>query len=692
MGTRISALALIAAAAISETDSLALVDMDASPKVTYRVSIAELRTALTTPGTDGGDVLGTASLRWADLQVKKSTIATGTITTSTPLISATQTWNAGGVTFSAITVNVTDSASAAGSLIADLQVGGASKWKVDKTGAVTQAAGLTVSAGTTALQALTATTGTFSSSVQVGSTGNIAWTSRSSMTSPSDGVITLYNSGGTTFDRLQFGGTTASFPALQRSGTTLIAALADLSTYAPFTAHTLTAAVGGLSVTAGGINVVAGSTALQALTATTGAFSSAITASGNVTSTAGNMVSLSMVAAAGGTFAFTSRGGLTGVGDGIFTLSNNATTDFGRLQFGGTTSSFPALRRTAATLDVVLADVSNWATLNVGSLTTQIGGITVVSGTSSLQALTATTGTFTGNISQSSNNTFLQGLTTGAAPVNLIGVDALNRLNIDANQLGVLFGGAITVSQGITVSSGTSALRALTATTGTFSTSLTVSAGTTAVQALTATTGTFSTGLTVSSGTSAVQALTATTGTFSSTLSGAGLISSADLAIGASNYIAWSGRSALKSSADGIITLFNNPLNDFSRLTFGGITASFPALRRTAATLDVVLADVSNWATLNVGSLTTQTGGITVASGLTVSAGTTAVQALTATTATFSDLLTTVASGSGGAGFRLTPGSGPASPGEGDMFCTNAGGIPNVQIYLAGALRSFTLT
>ena len=60
----------------------------------------------------------------------------GTITASTPVLSATQTWNNAAVTFSAMTLNVTDTASASASLLLDLQVAGSSKFKVDKTGAI----------------------------------------------------------------------------------------------------------------------------------------------------------------------------------------------------------------------------------------------------------------------------------------------------------------------------------------------------------------------------------------------------------------------------------------------------------------------------------------------------------------------------------------------------------------------------
>jgi hypothetical protein len=44
------------------------------------------------------------------------------------------TWNAGATTFTAIKMNVTDTASAAGSLLIDLQLGGVSYTKLDKTG------------------------------------------------------------------------------------------------------------------------------------------------------------------------------------------------------------------------------------------------------------------------------------------------------------------------------------------------------------------------------------------------------------------------------------------------------------------------------------------------------------------------------------------------------------------------------
>lgn len=64
-------------------------------------------------------------------------------------------------------------------------------------------------------------------SLQAATAGQINWASATRMICPSDGLLQLTNSATTGFTRLQFGGTTSSFPALKVSGTTLIARLAD---------------------------------------------------------------------------------------------------------------------------------------------------------------------------------------------------------------------------------------------------------------------------------------------------------------------------------------------------------------------------------------------------------------------------------------------------------------------------------
>ncbi len=62
--------------------------------------------------------------------------AVGTLTTDVKALSQTATWNNAAVTFTGWKLNVTDTTSNASSLLVDLQVGGVSKFKVDKSGVI----------------------------------------------------------------------------------------------------------------------------------------------------------------------------------------------------------------------------------------------------------------------------------------------------------------------------------------------------------------------------------------------------------------------------------------------------------------------------------------------------------------------------------------------------------------------------
>jgi len=64
-----------------------------------------------------------------------STTLTGTtITTDAPVLNLSQAWNASGVTFTGLKFNVSSDTSASGSILLDLQVGAATKFRVDKSG------------------------------------------------------------------------------------------------------------------------------------------------------------------------------------------------------------------------------------------------------------------------------------------------------------------------------------------------------------------------------------------------------------------------------------------------------------------------------------------------------------------------------------------------------------------------------
>jgi len=76
----------------------------------------------------GAEAAGTGTQRQLRLPL-------GTVTASTPL-SVTQTWNGSGVTFTGIQANITDTASASGSYLIDLQTSGTSRFAVTKTGSI----------------------------------------------------------------------------------------------------------------------------------------------------------------------------------------------------------------------------------------------------------------------------------------------------------------------------------------------------------------------------------------------------------------------------------------------------------------------------------------------------------------------------------------------------------------------------
>jgi hypothetical protein len=80
-----------------------------------------------------GAAATTALLASANSWSAQNTFADGTITDSAPT-TFTQTWNDGSEAFTGIKLDVTDTSSAAASLLLDLQVGSSSKFKVNKSG------------------------------------------------------------------------------------------------------------------------------------------------------------------------------------------------------------------------------------------------------------------------------------------------------------------------------------------------------------------------------------------------------------------------------------------------------------------------------------------------------------------------------------------------------------------------------
>lgn len=126
--TKISALS--AAAALAGTEPIPTVQTG----VTVATTPAALKVYTLTTPTTLTEAVGSSAL----------TITGATQTASFPVINASQTWNNVATTFTAAKVNVTDTTSAAASLLLDLQIGGSSMFSVRKDGTLAGAGVLAI--------------------------------------------------------------------------------------------------------------------------------------------------------------------------------------------------------------------------------------------------------------------------------------------------------------------------------------------------------------------------------------------------------------------------------------------------------------------------------------------------------------------------------------------------------------------
>jgi hypothetical protein len=266
-----------------------------------------------------------------------------------PLSNLTATWNAGGTTFTAIKMNVTDTASASGSLLMDLQVGGTSQFSVNKAGLVSAA---TYSGATGGFSTI-AFHGTAAANANAAVRDGTGFTVRSSN---QVGWVSDLNAGGGTVDLSLF--RDAANTLAQRNGVNAQAfrvynTYTDASNYErgvfdwSTTANTLT--IGTAKAGTGASRDVS------------------IVSSSNITLSPANG---SLTLATATQIANASRYRIQTPSDGIIGFYNSAGSDFSRLQFGGTTNSFPSLKRAGAQLQVRLADDSAYAVLEAAAVET----------------------------------------------------------------------------------------------------------------------------------------------------------------------------------------------------------------------------------------------------------------------------------------------------------------------------------
>lgn len=196
------------------------------------------------------------------------------------------------------------------------------------------------------------------------------------------GILFLANVAHTSFDRIQFGGVTISFPALKRNGAALEAKFADNSGYSSFGAakyyfEGVTSSFPMFKRTGAGINCRLADDSSDAelscnnLTVANGG---AIIGTSRGRWTFGSDGQLAIQNNAGTNTASLVAGQGLDIGsnlrviqngDGVLFFSNVAQTAVNpRIQFGGTSNSFPAIRRSSTTIQIRLADESGDAPLS----------------------------------------------------------------------------------------------------------------------------------------------------------------------------------------------------------------------------------------------------------------------------------------------------------------------------------------
>ncbi len=241
-------------------------------------------------------------------------------------------------------------------------------------------------------------------------TGVHRWTNRTVLTAPADGRLLVRNNALNDFALLQLGGVTSSYPALKRSIAELQIRLADDSDYGDLRAKNLYAdadIVSGTDVVVASASQLRWSNRTRASSPTDGdlrlvnnagtdfgllqfgggtALYPAIkrNAAGLDFRTADDLgwaaVSASAYTAEStGSYVITARAQLKAPSDGRITVTDSTGLGFDLLQFGGTTTSYPAVKRVGAGFELRLANDSAGTTL-VGTVLTGSTSLNTASG------------------------------------------------------------------------------------------------------------------------------------------------------------------------------------------------------------------------------------------------------------------------------------------------------------------------
>jgi hypothetical protein len=284
------------------------------------------------------------------------------------IFNLSDTWNDGATTFKGIGLNVTDTASASGSLLMDLQVGGVSRFSVAKGGtlSVSDTGGRQVHLSGNSmflkdglskfsiwLSPVTPVVGLSSDTI-------IGWNSGTSHNSTYD--LSLFRDAADTLAQRR----STNPQAFRISNTHTDASNYERGKIA-WESNVLrigtekagTGSARALELQTDGVTrVTIGTTGVVNINGTTVAGNGGVSVAQNIEVADARYIG------------FTNRTILRSEADGVLKLSNWLETDFSRLQFGGTTSSFPALKRSTTSLQVRLADDSAFTNVQ-GKLTTE---------------------------------------------------------------------------------------------------------------------------------------------------------------------------------------------------------------------------------------------------------------------------------------------------------------------------------